>query len=118
MEICSLCGKLKSGAETCTDYRVRIQGIFFSPVRYTTRKLTPFNSEEAKMRCPSCNVKPGGYHHIGCGVEICPCCGERWIFCRCHGIKEKLTDTLKLKDNVLDLRTETQKRKSIQKEIL
>lgn len=113
MEICSLCGKLKAGAETCTDYQIRIQGDIYSPVKYTSKKPTPFNSEDAKMRCPLCNVKPGGYHHVGCGVEICPCCGGRWIFCRCHGIKERLTDMLRVTDNILDFRTEALKRKNI-----
>lgn len=109
MEMCSLCGKLKSGAETCTDYQVRIQGSVYSPVKYSSKKPTPFNSEDTKMRCPLCGVKPGGYHHVGCGLEICPCCGGRWIFCRCHGIKEKLTDLSMVSDNVLDLRTEAMK---------
>lgn len=59
MEMCSLCGKLKSGAETCTDYQVRIQGKIYSPVKYSSKKPTPFNSEDAKMRCPLCGVKPG-----------------------------------------------------------
>jgi len=113
MEICSLCGKLKSGAETCTDYHIRIQDKIFSPVKYTSRKQTPFNTEDAKMRCPSCNVKPGGYHHVGCGIEICPVCGGRWIFCRCHGIKEKMIDVHNLMDNVVDLKTEALKRKNI-----
>jgi len=27
-------------------------------------------------RCPECNVQPGGNHHPGCQLEICPKCGD------------------------------------------
>lgn len=34
--------------------------------------------------CLSCRVKEGQYHHPGCTVERCPCCGgQAAVECRC-----------------------------------
>jgi hypothetical protein len=37
----------------------------------------------ARDNCHDCNVKPGGYHHPGCDMEICPKCGGQLISCGC-----------------------------------
>lgn len=29
---------------------------------------------KTEQRCPGCNVKPGGNHHVGCAQEVCPRC--------------------------------------------
>ncbi len=124
MEICSLCGKLKSGAETCIDYMIDIKGAFFGPIRYDTGRPNPFRPEDSEKRCPDCNIKPGGYHHVGCSMEICPSCGGRWISCRCQGLKVRIPEKNKKpepvasecydkKNNVIDFKTvmENDKRK-------
>jgi hypothetical protein len=51
-----------------------------------------FGKKNIPLRCPECNILPGGFHHIGCGIEICPKCDRRWINCRCFGIKIKLKE--------------------------
>lgn len=111
MEICSICGKLKDLAGSCADYRIRIKGQLLQPLRYTTKKPTPFNKEDIQMRCPSCCVKPGGYHHVGCSIEICPQCGGRWIFCSCQGTKEVIDDLSDKKCMILGFPSESTKKK-------
>lgn len=34
-------------------------------------------------QCHDCNIQPGGYHHPGCDVEVCPKCGGQLISCGC-----------------------------------
>lgn len=34
-------------------------------------------------RCHDCNVKPGGFHHLGCDVERCARCNGQLITCEC-----------------------------------
>lgn len=42
----------------------------------------PYESETNK-RCHDCSIVPGGFHHPGCDVEICPRCGGQLISCDC-----------------------------------
>lgn len=85
MSVCSLCGKLTTGAASCMKIRFRIGGKFYDPVPYEKRERTPFEGPQG--RCLSCNILPGGFHHVGCTVEKCPKCRDSWIFCRCSGCK-------------------------------
>lgn len=80
-----MCGKETVGAATCIETRFLIDGNAYAPVPYPKKPKTAF--QPAGRRCPSCNVKPGGFHHVGCTVERCPRCGDVWIFCRCQGWK-------------------------------
>ncbi|HID69227.1 MAG TPA: hypothetical protein EYP35_01925 [Desulfobacterales bacterium] len=50
--------------------------------------------------CPSCGIRAGGLHVLGCPVEVCPWCGGQLNHCNCRfeqlGVEE-LTDQTKLK---------------------
>jgi hypothetical protein len=49
--------------------------------------------------CPSCGVKAGALHTLGCPVEVCPWCGGQLNHCNCRfeqlGVEE-LSDETKL----------------------
>ncbi|MCU1355150.1 MAG: hypothetical protein JWM89_568 [Acidimicrobiales bacterium] len=34
-------------------------------------------------RCGDCGVPVGGFHHLGCDVQRCPCCRHQMISCGC-----------------------------------
>jgi hypothetical protein len=36
-----------------------------------------------EARCRDCNVQPGGKHHPGCALEVCPQCNGQLISCGC-----------------------------------
>lgn len=68
---------------------MRVAGEYFPALPYSPEE-SAFADRIQKIparRCPSCNVKPGGYHHVGCTVETCPRCGQTWLFCGCSGCK-------------------------------
>lgn len=49
--------------------------------------------------CPSCGVKTGGLHTLGCPVELCPWCGGQLNHCNCRFEQldvEELNDEEKL----------------------
>ena len=39
---------------------------------------------ENKELCPVCSTADGGYHTLGCPVEICPWCGGQLTGCNCR----------------------------------
>jgi hypothetical protein len=39
---------------------------------------------EASWSCPDCACLPGGMHHLGCDLELCPCGEEQAIGCLEH----------------------------------
>ncbi|MBU3949505.1 MAG: hypothetical protein KJ826_14960 [Proteobacteria bacterium] len=86
MAICDLCGKEMEGASSCRKSIIRIDGIDYTPLPFG-KEDTVFIRKQLAARCPECNVLKGGLHHIGCGLEICPKCGEKWLNCRCSGLK-------------------------------
>ncbi|PIE74664.1 MAG: hypothetical protein CSA18_03690 [Deltaproteobacteria bacterium] len=55
---------------------------------YKPRNKTLFEIQKNILkRCPGCGVKEGGFHHVGCTMEVCPRCKHLWVSCRCSGIK-------------------------------
>ena len=86
---CKFCGKEMVGAASCVESHILIDGKKYSLVPYNKKSDNVFRKKNEVSRCPDCNVMYGGFHHLGCGMEICPECGNRWISCRCFGIKIK-----------------------------
>lgn len=39
---------------------------------------------EPDHRCHDCGIAPGGFHHPGCDIEICPRCKGQLISCDCE----------------------------------
>ena len=89
MAVCKFCGKETVGASSCAECLVVIDGVEFQPLPYGNDCSPGMPRGASPWRCPECNVMPGGLHHIGCGVEICPQCGNRWVSCRCTGFKRR-----------------------------
>ena len=74
--ICKACGKetTDESVETCEAN---------ANVKYTDGTVLDgiphdgFPSE----RCHVCKVKPGGFHHVFCELEMCPRCGTLLVVC-------------------------------------
>lgn len=90
MAVCTFCGKEKTGAVSCLESRIVINGLKYRPAPFKKKAGVEFKKEQTPSRCPDCNVADRGYHHVGCGLEICPKCGFRWVTCRCSGSKTAL----------------------------
>ncbi|PIE71659.1 MAG: hypothetical protein CSA22_02205 [Deltaproteobacteria bacterium] len=88
MNTCNLCHKFVRAADTCSNYLFDINGRIYTPIPYQPKHVTRFNPERKHLRCPVCHVKPDGYHHVGCTLEICPRCGDTWLRCKCAGVKK------------------------------
>jgi len=87
MTKCKLCGKEKF-SKTCVPYFIKIEGKYFDPVPYVPLNKTIAEVYRKKeRRCSGCGVAEGGYHHVGCPVEMCPRCSNTWVSCRCQGQK-------------------------------
>lgn len=90
MAKCKLCGKEKFSSSTCIEFKIRVKGEFYDPIPYKARNKSLYERHNKILKnCPSCGVKEGGFHHVGCILEICPVCNGFWGSCRCFGIKVK-----------------------------
>ncbi|MDY0132708.1 MAG: hypothetical protein RBR53_08570 [Desulforegulaceae bacterium] len=88
MAKCSLCGKEKNLSDSCVKHYLRINDLFYQAIVYEPRNKTLYEiHNNIKKRCPYCGVVEGGYHHIGCALEVCPKCFKFWLSCNCFGIK-------------------------------
>jgi len=47
------------------------------------REYLPLERMDEEL-CPSCGVKTGGMHTLGCPVEVCPWCGGQLHYCNCR----------------------------------
>jgi len=47
------------------------------------REYLPLERMDEEL-CPSCGVKTGGMHTLGCPVELCPWCGGQLNHCNCR----------------------------------
>ena len=74
MAVCRYCHDEMVGSTSCTGELVHVKRGDFPPV--------PYGSEPGRNethRCHDCDALPGGFHHRGCDMEICPACGEQLI---------------------------------------
>lgn len=102
MAICEFCGKEMLGASSCIESYIVINGKKYLPIPYKKKRNMVFGEKET--RCPECHVQEGGFHHVGCGLEICPVCQNHWIYCRCHGIKIKKDEDSDKKGRIIPFR--------------
>lgn len=40
-------------------------------------------SRYERLPCADCSTPPGGFHHPGCELEVCPACGDTAQACCC-----------------------------------
>lgn len=80
MAICKACGQEMNGHVACTlpDFNGRAR------IPYAAK---------SRRNCHDCATPPGGLHHPGCDLEVCPDCGGQSISCDCgldEGIRHKM----------------------------
>jgi len=74
---CSACSREKLVATSCTIAEVALaNGRVLPRVRFF-----PLDGASLDGRCTDCNVGAGGLHHLGCGLELCPACGQQASIC-------------------------------------
>ena len=74
---CSACHRAKLEARGCTVAKVILaNGRVLPRVRFY-----PLDGASLDDRCSDCKVSRGGLHHLGCGLERCPSCGQRASIC-------------------------------------
>lgn len=82
MAICRYCDREMLNPEITTcRWNTGIgyaDGAALSPVPYQP------DDPEPGHRCHDCGIAPGGYHHPGCDMEICPRCNGQLISCDCE----------------------------------
>jgi len=72
------------------------------------RKYLPLERMDEDL-CPSCGVKTGAMHTLGCPVEVCPWCGGQLNHCNCRF--EQLDVKAFTDDAMLDLFAEKLEKK-------
>jgi hypothetical protein len=82
MATCTDCNQDMLTAESCTVTTVAIDGTV-----YRRRPWRPGPSWGSGP-CGDCGVARGGWHHRGCDLERCPCCGGQLLSCGCGDDEE------------------------------
>lgn len=81
MAICECCNKEMLTAKSCTFSKIGYRnGKSYNRIRYGEEEgwVNP-----PSKRCGDCGVQPGGIHHDGCDLEICPKCENQLLSCDC-----------------------------------
>ncbi len=76
--ICRRCNG--ENPDSCKEYVIKYEG------EITSRPILYKDSDS--KHCINCGVGQGGYHHLYCASEKCPCCGEQLISCDCSFVYE------------------------------
>jgi hypothetical protein len=74
---CCACHREKRVATSCT-----IADVLLANGRRLPRvRFSPCDGAGPDDRCTDCNIAPGGLHHLGCRLELCPSCGRQARIC-------------------------------------
>ncbi len=77
MAVCDHCTQDMLTADGCIDWPVAGKSAI--------KRGDPNDSAPgATQRCHDCNALPGHYHHPGCDMQRCPCCGGQLLACNCE----------------------------------
>lgn len=84
MAVCEVCNKEMLNGGSCTAVPFRHKFKYYQPLRFgETDSDLSYDGN-----CPDCNVKFGGYHHVGCDTEVCPICHGQALGCPCMDEEE------------------------------
>lgn len=81
MAICTICTHEMIDHVSCIHDPVLTRSGVYEPIRYGRERRMPIG--RSAQPCGDCGAPPGGYHHRGCDLEECPCCGRQLISCGC-----------------------------------
>jgi hypothetical protein len=80
MTMCRLCDQDMLTAASCTVEALHRDG--------RTTPTFPYGSDPGwrtrRGRCGDCGVAVGGFHHLGCDIQVCPGCRGQLITCGCR----------------------------------
>jgi hypothetical protein len=79
MAVCEDCEQEMTEAQSCTVSRIIVGE------RAVVRKRWRPARGEPDGPCGDCGVDSGGWHHLGCDLEICPLCRGQVVSCACAG---------------------------------
>ena len=81
MAICLRCGRDMLTTDGC-DFPVVIIGCKkYERIRVGGKG--DFYEDSDLPACTDCGAHQGCLHHFGCDCEICPKCGDQFLFCGC-----------------------------------
>jgi hypothetical protein len=79
MAICHQCNREMKTADTCSVKELHRAGAAYPVFRCGDDPGWKW----MKGRCGDCGVLPGGFHHLGCDIQVCPGCRRQLITCDC-----------------------------------
>ena len=96
------CGREMLTEEDCVFDMVHVNGLWMRRVGFGRPADLARDWAQEGDRCHDCNAIFGGYHHVGCDGEACPCCGRQMLSCDCDidmfGVSSKRDKALKEKE--------------------
>jgi hypothetical protein len=88
MATCEDCHREMILAASCIANALDLAGERFWRIRYRA----PRELNDPTIRCHDCGVRPGGYHHAGCDMELCPRCRGQLLSCGCWDDEDEEDD--------------------------
>jgi hypothetical protein len=79
MAVCPCCHEEMQRNLSCEEAPLVLMGRAYPPVRWGTEP----GFRRIKVTCRDCGTVPGGVHHHGCCMEVCPKCRRQLISCGC-----------------------------------
>ena len=81
MAMCGWCGSEMSTGRSCTVAALHVDG---QPVELGRYGSELGRAHRRGSRCGDCGVEWGGFHHLGCDLQQCPCCRRQMLSCGCR----------------------------------